>query len=73
MKLSTFDRDALLAVSPAALSAYARVARWRRQGPYCVHSDVYEGTGPPEIIIPQSDYYRAIRGPQDEGARRDAG
>ena len=56
MKLGIHDRDALLAVSPAALSAYARVAGWRRQEPYRVHSDVYEGTGLPEIIIPRTEY-----------------
>ena len=56
MKLSTFDSDALLAVSPAVLSAYARVAGWRRQEPYRVHSDVYEGTGLPEIIIPRTEH-----------------
>ena len=56
MKLSIQDRDALLAVSPAALSAYARVAGWRRQEPYRVHSDIYEGTGLPEIVIPRSEH-----------------
>ena len=56
MKLSIHDKDALLAVSPAALSAYARVAGWRRQEPYRVHSDVYEGTGLPEIIIPRTEH-----------------
>ena len=56
MKLSIHDRDALLAVSPAALSAYARVAGWRRLEPYRVHSDVYEGTGLPEIVIPRTEH-----------------
>ena len=56
MKLGIHDRDALLAVSPAALSAYACVAGWRRQEPYRVHSDVYEGTGLPEIIIPRTEH-----------------
>ena len=56
MKLRIRDRDALLAVSPAALSAYARVAGWRRQEPYRVHSDVYECTGLPEIIIPRTEH-----------------
>ena len=37
-------------------SAYARVAGWRRQEPYRVHSDVYEGTGLPEIIIPRTEH-----------------
>ena len=56
MKLSIHDGDALLAVSPAALSAYARVAGWRRLEPYGVHSDVYEGAGLPEIIIPRTEH-----------------
>ena len=56
MKLGIHDRDALLAVSPAALSVYARVAGWRRLEPYGVHSDVYEGTGLPEIIIPRTEH-----------------
>ena len=56
MKLSIHDRDALLAVSPAALSAYARVAGWHRLEPYGVHSDVYEGAGLPEIVIPRTEH-----------------
>ena len=56
MKVSIRDRDALLAVSPAALSAYARTAGWSRQDPYRVHSDVYIGEGLPEIIVPQTEH-----------------
>ena len=55
MKVSIRDTDALLAVSPAALSAYARVAGWSRQEPYRVHSDVYVGEGLPEIIVPRTE------------------
>ena len=54
MKVSIRDRDALLAVSPAALSAYARVAGWSREEPYRVRSDVYAGKELPEIIIPRT-------------------
>ena len=58
------DRDALLAVSPAALSAYARDAGWRRQERYRVHSDVYVGETRPEIIVPRTecigDYASAV-------------
>ena len=56
MKVSIRDTGALLAVSPAALSAYARVAGWSRQEPYRVHSDVYAGRDLPEIIIPRSEH-----------------
>ena len=56
MKVSIRDRDALLAVSPAALSAYARVAGWRRGEPYRVHSDIYAGKKLPEIIVPRTEH-----------------
>ena len=46
------DQKALLAVSPVALSAYARTAGWRKLEPYGDHSDVYIGEGLPEIILP---------------------
>ncbi len=55
MKVSIYDRGALLAVSPAALSAYARAAGWIRQDPYRVHSDVYVGEARPEIIVPRTE------------------
>ena len=54
MKVSIRDRGALLAVSPAALSAYARAAGWRRHEPYRVHSDVYIRESWPEIIVPRT-------------------
>ena len=55
MKVSIYDRGALLAVSPAALAAYARAAGWSQQEPYRVHSDVYIGEARPEIIIPRTE------------------
>ena len=55
MRVSIHDRGALLAVSPAALSAYARAAGWRRQEAYRVHSDVYVGEARPEIIVPRTE------------------
>ncbi|MCY4075996.1 MAG: hypothetical protein OXH04_11275 [Acidobacteria bacterium] len=55
MRVSIHDRGALLAVSPAALSAYARAAGWRRQEPYRAHSDVYVGEARPEIIVPRTE------------------
>ena len=64
MEVSIRDRDALLAVSPAALSAYARDAGWQRQERYRVHSDVYVGETRPEIIVPRTecigDYASAV-------------
>ena len=55
MRVSIRDRDALLAVSPAALSAYARTAGWRRHEPYREHSDVYVGESRPEIVVPRTE------------------
>ncbi len=55
MRVSIHDLDALLAVSPAALSAYARAAGWSRQEPYRVHSDVYAGEERPEILVPRTE------------------
>ena len=54
MKVRIRDREALRAVSPAALSAYARAAGWARTEPYGDHSDVYVGEGLPEIILPRT-------------------
>ena len=55
MRVSIRDRGALSAVSPAALSAYARAAGWRRHEPYHEHSDVYVGDSRPEIIVPRTE------------------
>ena len=64
MRVSIQDRDALLAVSPAALSAYARIAGWRLLELYREHSDVYIGDDLPEIIVPRTtrlgDYASAV-------------
>ena len=54
MKVSIRDADALRAVTPAALSAYARAAGWSAQERYRTHSDVYVGEDRPEIIIPRT-------------------
>ena len=53
MKASIRDTEALKAVSPAALSAYARAAGWIKAEPYGDHSDVYVAHGRPEIILPR--------------------
>ncbi len=55
MRVSIHDRDALLAVSPTALSAYARTIGWKRHDTYRVHSDIYIGEDLPEIIIPRTE------------------
>ena len=54
MRASIRDRGALLAISPAALSAYARAEGWVRNGAYGDHSDVYAAEGLPEIILPRT-------------------
>lgn len=54
MKVHIRDREALLAVSPAALSAYARAAGWKKTEAFGDHSDVYQATGLPEIILPRT-------------------
>ncbi len=64
MKVSIQDKKALLAVSPAALSAYARTAGWTKVDTYGKHSDVFMGEGLPEIILPRTahlgDYARVV-------------
>ncbi len=55
MQVSIQDRDALRAISPAALSAYARAAGWSRGEPYRVYSHFYNGGSLPEIIVPSTD------------------
>lgn len=52
MKVEIRDKDALVAVSPAALSAYARTLGWRRDEPWQDVADVYVGDGLPEILVP---------------------
>lgn len=54
MKANIRDREALLAVSPSALSAYARAAGWTRGEPYGDRSDVYAAEGLPEVILPRT-------------------
>ena len=56
MEVSIRDREALKAVSPAALAAYARSAGWERGEIYRVHSHVYAGHDRPEIIVPRTDH-----------------
>ncbi len=55
MQVNIRDRDALLAVSPTALSVYARNAGWKRHEPYRSHSDTYVGESLPDIIVPRTE------------------
>ena len=64
MSVDIRDRNALRAVSPAALSAYARAAGWRKVESYGDHSDVYTADERPEVIVPRTerlgDYPRVV-------------
>ena len=64
MRVNIRDRDALQAVSPAALSAYARTAGWTKIESYGEHSDVYAAERMPEVILPRTqrlgDYARIV-------------
>ena len=66
MKVNIRDRSARLAVSPAALAAYARVRGWQRGEQYRLHSNVYTGTDLPDIIVPRNqepqDYASVVSG-----------
>ncbi len=55
MKALIIDAMALRAVTPAAISAFARGEGWFRIEEYGEHSDIYAGSGRPEIIIPRTD------------------
>lgn len=54
MKVQIRDKDALAAVSPAALSAYARTLGWTRDEPWQDIADIYIGDGLPEILVPNT-------------------
>ena len=55
MRATIRDTEALKAVSPAALSAYARAAGWSKTETYGDHSDVYTASDRPEIILPRTE------------------
>lgn len=55
MKVNITDRDALVAVSPTALAAYARAAGWEIAEPYGDYSHLYTSDDQPEIVIPQTE------------------
>lgn len=54
MKVTIRDKEALCAISPPALSAYARTAGWVKTDPYGDHSDIYANEGKPEIVLPRT-------------------
>ena len=49
------DRFSLRAITPVALSSYARSEGWAKVGAYRQYSDVYAADGKPEIIVPHTD------------------
>ena len=55
MKVDIRDAEALRAVTPEALTAYAQAAGWSVQERYGEHSDVYVAEGLPDIIIPRTE------------------
>ena len=55
MRVDIRDASALQAISPAALSAYARSAGWRKIEDYGTHSDVYAAEEKPEVILPRTE------------------
>ena len=54
MNARLHDVDSLRTVSPASLSAYARLNGWEKAEPYGAHSDVYAAAGLPEIVLPRT-------------------
>lgn len=48
------ENEALAAISPTALAAYARAAGWVRMEAYGAHADVYQAEERPEIILPRT-------------------
>jgi hypothetical protein len=55
MKAHILDTEALCAISPAAIAAFARSESWFKAEGYGAHADVYAGTDRPEIIVPRTD------------------
>jgi hypothetical protein len=55
MKAHIMDTEALCAISPAAIAAFARSEDWFKVEGYGAHADVYAGSNRPEIIVPRTD------------------
>lgn len=64
MKVDIRDADALHAISPSALAAYARSAGWTKIDTFGDYSDVYSSNRLPEIVLPRTsiiaDYARVV-------------
>ncbi|WP_295405705.1 hypothetical protein [uncultured Thiocystis sp.] len=64
MKAQIVDQQALRAITPAALAAYARGEGWAHIEAYGRHSDVYAHPKRPELVIPRTeslaDYPRVV-------------
>lgn len=64
MKVDIKDHEALNAVTPSALAAYARFMGWSKTDTYGDFSDVYATEDRPEIILPRTtiiaDYARVV-------------
>ena len=54
MKAKILDSESLRAISPAALSAFARTEGWTKVEDFGEFSDVYTAENGPEIIIPRT-------------------
>lgn len=54
MRVDIRDNEALMAVSPDALAAYARSYGWVRVDRYGAHSDVYVADQLPELVLPRT-------------------
>jgi hypothetical protein len=55
MKAQILDAEALRAVTPAALAAFARGEGWSKTAPFGLHADVYHAADRTEIILPRTD------------------
>jgi hypothetical protein len=56
MQAQIVDPQALRAITPAALVAYARGEGWQPIEAYGPHSDVYAQANRPELVIPRTDH-----------------
>lgn len=57
MKARIIDQEALAAISPAALGAFARAEGWLRAENYAGKADVYTHAQQPELLIPRSNRF----------------
>ncbi len=55
MKTLITDPTALRSITPAAMVAYALSEGWAKAESFGEHSDVYQRTGSPELILPGTD------------------